>query len=334
MSELPVALAAAIERRLEGAATGETRDAAARLSAAYRAGATTRGALGGSGAGEESLLAYLATRMPATFAACAAVLDEAGASLPGFAPTSLLDVGAGPGTAAWAACARWPSIAKVSLMDAEPSLLHAGIALMREAPHPPLEAAEVLIRDARTGALPSAALVTASYLLVEMDDKDAARLAVRLFEHTTLALALIEPGTPAGFARIAAARAALVAAGATIAAPCPNDLPCPMAGGDWCHFAVRLPRRRAHKALKGAEVPYEDERFSYLIAARAGEVARAGARILARPERTKAGLAFKLCGGGTAGTRLIERRDKARFAAARRLSWGDRFEARLRHDEA
>ena len=38
---------------------------------------------------------------------------------------------------------------------------------------------------------------------------------------------------------------------------------------DWCHFTQRLPRSRAHKQIKGAELPFEDEKFSYVALTRA-----------------------------------------------------------------
>src|SRR5947209_1208031 len=54
--------------------------------------------------------AYVAYRLPATYAAVSAVLREVHARQPDMEPTSLLDVGAGPGTAAWAAADVWPSL--------------------------------------------------------------------------------------------------------------------------------------------------------------------------------------------------------------------------------
>ena len=60
-------------------------------------------------------------------------------------------------------------------------------------------------------------------------------------------LLIIEPGTPAGYARMIALRSQLIASGAHVAAPCPHQAPCPLATPDWCHFAQRLPRSRAHK---------------------------------------------------------------------------------------
>ena len=47
--------------------------------------------------------AYAAARMPGCYAAVARVLDELRLRLPDFAPASMLDFGAGPGTAIWAA---------------------------------------------------------------------------------------------------------------------------------------------------------------------------------------------------------------------------------------
>ena len=38
---------------------------------------------------------------------------------------------------------------------------------------------------------------------------------------------------------------------------------------DWCHFTQRLPRSRAHKQIKEADVPFEDEKFSYVALTRA-----------------------------------------------------------------
>ena len=83
------------------------------------------------------------------------------------------------------------------------------------------------------------------------------------------ALVLVEPGTPRDHARLMRMRARLVAAGARVSLPCPHSAPCPLEAPDWCHFSVRLARSRDHKLLKGADAPFEDEKFAYLVATRA-----------------------------------------------------------------
>jgi ribosomal protein RSM22 (predicted rRNA methylase) len=133
---------------------------------------------------------------------------------------------------------------------------------------------------------------------------------------------IVEPGTPAGYGRIMAARAQLIASGAHVAAPCPHDGPCPLAPPDWCHFTQRLPRSRAHKQLKSAELPFEDEKFSYVALMRAPIVQRP-ARVLAQPVVTKVEVTAKLCTPGGLSIAKLPRRAKADYARARRWRWGD-----------
>jgi ribosomal protein RSM22 (predicted rRNA methylase) len=99
-----------------------------------------------------------------------------------------------------------------------------------------------------------------------------------------------------------------------------------MAGDDWCHFSVRLPRSRDHRLAKGAEVPFEDEPYAYLLAARPGVGAPAAARVLAPPRSGKPGIDLKLCTPGGLEGRFAARRDKAAYEVARRLDWGDAAE--------
>src|SRR5205823_8009468 len=140
----------------------------------------------------------------------------------------------------------------------------------------------------------AADLVVASYLIGEIGDAERESLAGLLWAKTRDTLLVVEPGTPAGYARIIALRAQLIADGAHVAAPCPHDGKCPLAAPDWCHFTQRLQRSRAHKQVKGAEVPFEDEKFSYVALTRAA-VARHPARVLAQPVVTKVEVTAKLC---------------------------------------
>jgi ribosomal protein RSM22 (predicted rRNA methylase) len=165
--------------------------------------------------------------------------------------------------------------------------------------------------------------VVASYVLAELPQERAALAARALWQGAEVALVLVEPGTPDGFAHIRAARAALIEAGAHIAAPCTHDRDCPLLKDDWCHFSRRLPRSRDHMLLKEASVPFEDERYSYVVATRE-KVAR-GARILAPPLETKPGLNFKLCDETGLRAQFVASRDKGEYRRARKLGWGDLF---------
>src|SRR6202166_4342363 len=115
--DLPPELKAALDARLEGLSRSDAADRAAAISKTYRDG-------GGSGAikSETDALAYALARMPATYAAVTASLNALREIAPDFAPKSLLDVGAGPGTASWASAEAFSSLQSFALLDANNAL--------------------------------------------------------------------------------------------------------------------------------------------------------------------------------------------------------------------
>jgi ribosomal protein RSM22 (predicted rRNA methylase) len=227
-------------------------------------------------------------------------------------------VGAGTGAESWAAVPPWPGIASVTMLDRNPVLR----GLARKLADAGLPGTEILSGDV-TVEKPRADLVVASYVLAEFPAENCAAIAADLWKSTDTALALVEPGTPDGFARIRVARAALIEAGAHVAAPCTHDMGCPMAGNDWCHFSQRLPRSRDHMLLKDANVPFEDERYSYVVVTR--EKLASGARILAPPLESKPGLTFKLCDESGLRTQFVASRHKDEYRRVRKRGWGDLF---------
>jgi ribosomal protein RSM22 (predicted rRNA methylase) len=167
-------------------------------------------------------------------------------------------------------------------------------------------------------------LVLAGYALAELPNDRVAGVALALWTACGGVLVIVEPGTPAGFARILACRSALLAVGARVVAPCPAAYPCPIVSPDWCHFARRLPRSRAHLRAKSAEVPFEDEKYSYLAVAREHvELAPVTARIVASPRAEKPGIRFRLCTNSQIVERAVLKRDKPAFKSVSSKSWGD-----------
>ena len=102
----------------------------------------------------------------------------------------------------------------------------------------------------------------------------------------------------------------------------PHDGKCPLLAPDWCHFTQRLARSRAHKQVKGAEVSFEDEKFSYVALTRAPVDGRPF-RVLAQPAVDKAEVTAKLCTPDGLMISRIPRRDRESYAIARRWRWGD-----------
>src|SRR5579871_756296 len=312
---LPVDLRAALEAKLQGLARDDIAARAAQISKTYRDGGSSI-----TIKSEADALAYALVRMPATYAATAASLNALSEARPGFAPKTLLDVGAGPGTASWAAAEAFSSLQGFALLDINAALQTLALQLGRENPR---LAAMTCRRDVHAlDEAEPADLVIASYLIGEVNETERRALAERLWAKTRDTLLVVEPGTPAGYARIIELRAQLIEAGAHVAAPCPHDLPCPLSAPDWCHFAQRLPRLRAHKQIKDAELPFEDERFSYVVLTRA-LAAQRFSRVLAEPDVGKVEVAAKLCTSDGVAVAKVPHRDKAAYAKARRWRWGD-----------
>ncbi|SCK56301.1 small ribosomal subunit Rsm22 family protein [Streptomyces sp. WMMB 322] len=288
------------------------------------------------------VVAYAAYRMPATFAAVAAALGAFASRTGEWRPESHLDVGGGTGAAVWAAAAVWGGTAggpegtprRTTVLDRSEPALALGRELAGASAADALRMAEWRHRPL-TGhgegagpgeaALPAADLVTVSYVLGELGERD--RLTViDAAARAGRAVVVTEPGTPDGYARTIAARDHLVAAGLRVLAPCPHSERCPMVPGeDWCHFAARVSRSSLHRQVKGGSLPYEDEKFSYVAAAHPAVTGLpASGRILRRPQKRKGQVLLELC---TAGDGLrpatVTKRHGADYRLARDAKWGD-----------
>jgi ribosomal protein RSM22 (predicted rRNA methylase) len=301
--ELPVTQRERIEDALFGVSRSELAERAARLSQGYRAGRAT----------DVDALAYVAVRAPATFAAVRAVLAEVDDRWPTFAPTSMLDVGAGPGTASWAAADAWPSIETSVRLERDVELLELG---RRLSDGGDWRLVDVSVAD----EWPTADLVVLAYVTTEL--ADVAPVVRRAYDATDEVLVVVEPGTPAGFRTLLDVRRVLLESRATVLAPCPHEADCPLGAGDWCHFSQRLPRTRVHREVKRAAAPWEEERYCYVAVTRASDDRRAEARVLAPPRVSKGEVALTLCTTAGLEQRVVRRRDRDGYARAKRLRWG------------
>ncbi len=321
--QLPPDLREAIDRELEGIPLADLARAAERLSERYRAERRD----GSFHLNDElAARAYLATRMPATFAAISASYRAVAEARPDFLPRMILDVGAGPGTATWAAAAHWESLNDAVLLEGSPVIRTVGARLAQ-----PLMLHRVAWLSARLdddlSELERRDLVALAYVLGELPPALWEPLIDQLWKLTKDVLVIVEPGTPEGWKRILRVRDQLIGAGAHLLAPCPHAHACPLAAPDWCHFSARVPRSRLHREAKGGTVPWEDEKFIYLAVSRhPGRQSKA--RVIAPPHGNKAALTLKLCQeNGHDAEQSFARRNGASFKTVRKLSWGDAMPA-------
>src|SRR5579859_589815 len=155
---LPPDLSAALDAKLEGLSRQDAAARAALISKTYRDGGSSI-----TIKSEADALAYALVRMPATYAAVSACLNALLEVKPDFLPVSLLDVGAGPGTASWAAAETFASLQSFALLDINPALQTMALDLGRE--HARLTAMTCRRDDYALDEASPADLVVASYLI-------------------------------------------------------------------------------------------------------------------------------------------------------------------------
>jgi ribosomal protein RSM22 (predicted rRNA methylase) len=317
---LPEQLRAAIDHETAKVDRRTLARAVAELTQAYKSGRLSAPAI----RDEEHRAAYLATRLPATYAACHRVLTEIRKWALQIPVVSMLDLGAGPATALWAAADLFPGLTQVTLVESDDALIRLGKRLSAESKHPAFLHAQWKSGDiTQAERYPKHDLVVISYALGELTPSEAEALVSRAWSAAGEFLAIVEPGTPRGFSAVNAARTALIAADAQIPAPCPNRLACPMAGaGDWCHFSRRIERTSLHRRLKGGALAYEDEKFSYLVASRHCE-SPGLARIVRHPRKYPGHVQLTLCSGGQIEQRTVTRSQKEQYKLARQAEWGE-----------
>lgn len=255
-------------------------------------------------------LAYLLTRMPATYAALRHVLKTVKQPI-----GSLLDVGAGPGTGGIAAREEFPALQRIVCLEKDREFISLGKEILSLAEWRPFD----LCHDRLTGEVFD--LVLCSYAINELPaDKQLAALET-LWQATGKVLVIVEPGTPAGFARIRQMREKLLSWGAHMVAPCPHANDCPVAGSDWCHFAERVERSSLHRRLKGAELNYEDEKFSYIVVSRTA-VVLPESRIIRRPQKCDGHVKLTLCTQAGLQNIVVTKKTKDLYKQARKSEWG------------
>lgn len=292
---IPDSLVNLIENELSRFSPNALKRAREDLSHRYRTGLSPRMT------SDEERVSYLATRMPATMK----VMEKVFSEIPVEGKT-VLDVGAGPGTAFWA-------------LEAPSSITH-------------IEHDSGMVAIGKRLA-PNGKWITGNFLDVPFTPHDIVLFSYSFNEAVDLklidkgwaacqTLVIIEPGTPKGYQNILLARAHLKTLGAHMRAPCPHYDPCPLRSPDWCHFSVRVSRHRWHKELKEGTLGYEDEKYSFLIVSK-DPVETLPARLITPPERHSGHFKLGLCSKEGLVLKTFSKKDGPLYKAAKKLEWGD-----------
>lgn len=265
---------------------------------------------------DDHRLAYLALRMPATYAAIADVLKHIPIEV-----KSLLDIGSGPGTAFFAAMSQFPELNEALLVERDKQMIGHGKELFSNLKSTRVE----YVSSDISAFIPTKPydLITAAYSLSELSESAMESALTKLWTAASPLLCIIEPGTPYGFNAIMRAREILLKQNAFILAPCTHSNPCPWKDGNpWCHFSTRFERTRLQKRVKGAELGYEDEKYSYLIVSKT-PLTRPESRIVKSPIKRSGFISLTLCDASGIHDQNFSKKQKQIYLDAKKLEWGD-----------
>ena len=205
--------------------------------------------------GPDESAAYVGFRMPSAVALTTRLLEGLAEHDASFAPTSVIDFGAGPASTLWAIDEVWPgAMQRAVCIEPSQSMATAGRMLARglrsSAAVEWIPSINHLFGQRGSRAAAQAQLVVAANVLGELPSDAGRSAAVELLWRTVApngALLISEPGSPWGSQVVRAARQGLLDAHGSsssprsdlgdgtqpdIIAPCPHSERCPMDAGD------------------------------------------------------------------------------------------------------
>jgi ribosomal protein RSM22 (predicted rRNA methylase) len=302
-----------IESLISGVSMRDIYDSRKELTEIYRAGGSKNFNLT-----LRHRLAYLIARFPATYAVVCQVFAELKRRCGDLGPSTLLDIGAGPGTVLLAARQAALPITSATLIEKEPGFIQIG----KELSDGTIDH-DWLCRDiVKESNFTSHDLVVASYSLGELTEKDRSHVLIKLWQLTKKILIIIEPGTQAGFESLIRMREILLLHSGHLVAPCPHAEKCPMQENDWCHFSARIERSSLHRKIKEATLNYEDEKYCYVIFSK-NKVEPCQSRVVRHPYKGAGFIKLQLCSSHHLEEKTITKKNKSQFSQARKLNWGD-----------
>lgn len=166
--------------------------------------------------------------------------------------------------------------------------------------------------------------VVSSYVLNELSEAEQLKAVEKLWNATNNLLLIVEPGTPKNYAQMQKIRSFLLSKNANLIAPCPHNKPCPIKANDWCHFTVRVERSKVHKMLKGADSPFEDEKFTYLAFSKL-ENTKVCSRVLRHPIYKPKIVELQLCTIKGENKSVKITKSNPNYKLARKVFTGDEF---------
>ena len=165
-------------------------------------------------------------------------------------------------------------------------------------------------------------LVLTSYVLSEMTEQVRNQTFDNLAKSSNKYVLVIDTGTPNTYNEMMKLKDYATKKGLRVVAPC-MATKCPLKD-DYCQFYARVERSSLHKLAKGGTLPYEDEKYFYLLFAK-DEVSVEGERVIRRPVIKENNVSLVLCTKEGVKNKTCTKKDKDEFKRAKKIKINELF---------
>ena len=268
-------------------------------------------------------VAYSVIRMPATYSAIRESLEK---TLEIYNPgiKSVLDIGSGTGAAEWV-IDDILDVDDITCLEREKDM--RDISKIYFSYNENLKSVKFIDADILKEDLNlKKDLCILSYMINELDEHKRLEIVKKALNATNKIMLIVEPGTPEGFNNIKKIRDFAYEEGYSIIAPCTGFCGrCDIKEDDWCASSIRVQRTKIHKYLKDADVPFEDEKFSYIAISKEKIDLNDNEylRILRHPKIENGRVTVKFCQNGEIIEKVITKKDKELFKKVKKKNIGD-----------
>jgi ribosomal protein RSM22 (predicted rRNA methylase) len=277
-------------------------------------------------------LAYLGLRVPATYAQVFGALSSVHELIPSWHPTSLLDIGSGPGTATWAAISQWPGLDDITCLDEDKDFISFGKLIIENSKI--THYVNWKSCDVRLGIEENESsydLVIIANVLNELTSGAQEKLIGQAFNLCNGLLIIIEPGTPRGSKIVSSVAQKLHKAGILLAPYIANTF---IEDADYyLHFPQRFIRpefqRRIRQQMRTRTEmasDWEESKYSYVAISKFPVEKNYWARTVGEPEIQKGFLEIPVITAENLTKIKVMKRDNEAFTFAKRLRWGELIE--------
>ena len=257
----------------------------------------------------EDSVVYAISRMPATFGVILTLLNQLKEQ--GFFDEikSVFDVGSGTGAGFFAA-QNFDENIEISLFERDENMINMFNSLNENKKVNKFD----LIKDNFSS---KADLVMSCYVLSELDDKNRLLVADKLLNASNKYLLMIDTGTPEVFEKMMKIKTHLEGCGAVVVAPC-RSKKCELKN-DYCQFFARIERTSLHRMIKDAKLPYEDEKYFYLLFSKEQTTNKDNkSRVIRRPIISQNMVELVLCSENGVEKKVYTKKQKEDYKIAKK----------------